>query len=448
MFERQRATSGPASRSMPSLDWSAKMGFKICPAGSNIESEFQFVRGEWDDAVAGYVTQPEDFAVEWTNLDGTKDSGNHEPDFLVLPVVPSNATGNFAPATFFEVKHSARLKTLREQGQGRYIFDESTGRWRSPGAEKAAQDIYGFGYEVVTENEIDHLKAGNVDYLHDYMKKSTPKVPHEVVEAVQSHVATIQGITIADLLLEVGGLSVDRFYAMVVRGQVYVPFDEEDLRATNKVRVYTDQVVAEAHKTILRTRNNNLLLARPPLLQAGERLQMDEVIYDVLDGSGEVVRLRDEALGIKPIRRDLLFRLHRDGRLRSLGIQSEKEKKVREILQGATAEQLLAAMERLRPIEAYITSDKRRAAPGEPGLSAKDRYWLKSARLAYAEHGNPIAGCIDRVSHRGGRAKKICEARERVINDAIEKYYLIPEPRSKGSVYGAYKDLCLKERSL
>jgi putative transposase len=80
-------------------------------------------------------------------------------------------------------------------------------------------------------------------------------------------------------------------------------------------------------------------------------------------------------------------------------------------------------------------------------LSSINRYWLGKARLANAEHGNPIAGCIDRISHRGGRAKKICAAREQVINDAIDKFYLIPEPRSKGTVYKDYRDLC-KKRSV
>ena len=444
MVEGQRTGYLPASRSMPSLLISAKMGQEIRPSGSNLELAHQFESCEWDDTVAGYVTQPEGFSLSWINKDGSHDGKNHIPDALLLNVVPLSPSADWSAARFVEVKHTSYLEDHVRRGKGRYVFDESTGKWRSPAAEKSAREIYGFPYKVVTEFDIDHLIAGNINYLYDYMRPSTPKVPREVIEAVRSYLATNQGTTFAELLLEVNGLTVDRFLTMIVHGQVVVPLDEENLYATTKVRVYTDQVVAEAHKMMLRTQNNELLVARPPTLQVGEQLQMDQVAYEVLDGAGDVVRLRDEALGIKSLGRETLFRLHRDGRLRSLGVRGEKEKKIQKILQSATTEGLFAGMERLKTIEAYLTTDKRRAAKGETPLTPTNRYWLAKARAAFADHGDPLVGCIDRISHRGGRKKKTSLAREQVITNAIDTCYLIPEPQSKCSSYESYKKLCVK----
>lgn len=442
MVESQQAFSEPASRSMPSLLTSAKMGWKVCPTGSNLDLSHQIAGCEWNDLVAGYVTQAETFKVTWQNLTGAVVDGNHKPDFLALHIVPQTPATGWVPATFQEIKPSAELEQQRAQGKGRYVFDDQTGRWRSPGAEEAAKNIYGFGYEVITERELDSLLARNVNYLWDYTRANTPRVPRNVVEAVQGFLATNQGITVADLLREVGSLTRDRFFTMIVHGQVFVPLDEEDLGISARVRVYTDQVVAEAHKTIIRTQNHELLATRPPLLATGEQLQMDQVIYDVLDGSGDVVRLRDEALGVKPMRREHLFRLHRDGRLRSLGIPSDNEKRIRTVLQTTTAEQLVTAMERLKPIELYLTTNKRRAAPGEQSLRPADRYWLNKARRGAASHGFPLIECIDRIRCRGGRTKKIGPAREKVITNAINRYYLIPEAGTKSAIYLAYAKDC------
>ncbi len=293
------------------------------------------------------------------------------------------------------------------------------------------------------QDNLDMPLARNVDFLGDFLRVAPPRVPTALAEGVREHVAGHQGCALEDLITEFPQLNMDKFCSLVVHGEVYVPLTECPLTDARQVRIYSDAVVAAAHAVILRTENNDFRLMRPPLLKLGEVLLLNGVQYEVVDDSkAEVVTIRDEALGTKPLRRDHALGLHRSGRLQSLGVPSEKQRQISRILTKTPPAALQAAMVRLDQFSPYIHTDKRRAAKGEASLTDTQRYWLRKARRAHEEFGLALVGCIDRVHLRGNRVSSLSKERLDALDKGIKDCYLCQDPGTKSDAFAGYKKLC------
>ena len=149
----------------------------VLTTGSNLELAFKLAECEWNESVAGYVTQADNFPISWTNLDGGKAGLRYTPDVIVFHKVPNPVPKDWCPATLMEIKATERLEKSRSGGSGRYQFDEALAKWRSPATEKVVRDLYGLDYKVITELDIDPLLASNVYFIRDYSVKSVPQVP-------------------------------------------------------------------------------------------------------------------------------------------------------------------------------------------------------------------------------------------------------------------------------
>ena len=441
MLSRER--SGKANNwSMPSVLQSVKMANTFIAPASNLET-VHALECELDREIVAYVDEPDSFGIAWTNLDGSPGQATHTPDALVVFAVPSSPDQAWKPAIFREIKAVSYLEQHVLNGGGRYLQDTKTGRWRCPAAEKTAMEYCGLPYEVVTDLDLDVHLAKNVDFLWDYLRKSPPRVPVPLLESVRLYVATHQGCTLEDLLLEHSQMNVDRFCSLLVHREVYVPLREFPLTDHRQIRIYSDAVVAEAHGVILRTQSNGHRVLRPPTFSLGEKIILNHVSYEVLDSSNvETVTLRDEALGTKILRRDHALKFHRSGVLWSEGVLTEKQQLVNKILSTTAPHVLQAAMQRLDRLSAYIYTDKRRAGKGEACLKAGDRAWLRKARRAHNDFGLALLGCIDRIHRRGCRQSPLTAEQANAIDEAISEYYLCPEPGTKLLVYKKYKKLC------
>lgn len=443
MLNRLR-TGKPNSRSMPSLMRSIKMPGQDIAPGSNLET-VNALTCEVDSRIVAYIDEPDSLSIAWINADGSPGQCHYTPDAVVFFPVPEKVPPGWKPGAFREIKTVSYLEAHRRDGKGRYILDESTGRWRCPSAEKVAVEHCGLGHEVVTDLDL-HLDlplARNVDFLGDYLRVAPPRVPAALAEVVREHVAGHQGCTLEDLFDEVSQLNMDKFCSLVVHGEVYVPLAECPLVDARQVRIYSDAVVADAHAVILRTESNNHLVLRPPLLKLGEVLLLDGVQYEVVgDTEAEVVTIRDEALGAKPLRRDHALGFHRSGRLQSRGVPSEKQREINRILSTTPPAALQAAMIRLDQLSPYVLTDKRRAAKGEPSLTATQRYWLRKARHALDKFGHALIGCIDGVHLRGNRESPLSKERKEALEKGIKDYWLCQDPGTIGDVFSKYKKLC------
>ncbi len=443
MLNRPR-TGKPNSHSMPSLMRSIKMPGQDIAPGSNLET-VHALTCEVDNRIAAHMDEPDSLGIAWTNSDGSSGQCNYTPDAAVFFPVPEKVDPAWKPGAFREIKPTAYLEAHRKKGHRRYILDETTGRWRCPSAEKVAAEHCGLGYEVITDLDLNlHMPlARNVDFLGDFLRVAPPRVPAALAEGVREYVALHQGCTLEDLLTEFCQLNMDKFCSLVVHREVFVPLSECPLTDARQVRIYSDAVVADAHAVLIRNENNDLRVLRPPLLKLGEVLLLDRVQYEVVDDTKtELVTIRDEALGVKPLRRDHALGLHRAGRLQSQGVPSDKQREISRILTKTPPEALQAAILRLDQLAPYIYTPKRRAAKSEARLSSIQRFWLRKARRAHDLLGHALVGCIDAVHRRGNRKSPLSEERLKALDQGVNDYFLCQDPGTKSDAFAAYKKLC------
>lgn len=429
------------SRSVSSIMESVKMCGVRRAAGSAIEAKIQALL-EFDDQVAGYLSQSLSFTIPMQRPDGSGIGYRHRPDIVVLWKPSSRAKLGLPLVTVIEAKRDDYVRARLSPRDGPYVLEESTGRWRNPAAEKVTQDLWGADYEVWTEFGPNQQLVENIDYAWEFCSRDPKPVPHDVLVALKDYVAQNPGVTMHQAMLDIAGLSRDRMLLATVNREVFFRWKEEPLHDPARARLYATEPIAEfcAASDKMRLLANSS--SKPPLLVSGERIEYDGVEYGVFENGGsEVIKLRDLAGGILPMPRSNLIELHRQGRLWSLGIPSEREQRERELMRGVSDEQITEALKKFAVIEPRLNGTVRRVGPGGTCITSTEKMWLRNARDAFDVTGNPLLGLISWQCRRGCRKPRFIPKEERAITDSLEQHHL-KERKSKKESYDHYKKAC------
>jgi len=438
----EQAVRQPASTSLSSIMESVKMGAARRAAGSSTEAKIQ-VQLDCDDRVAGYFSQSLSYTLPMPKSDGSGGGfRHHRPDTVVLWNPELRAQLGLPLVTIIEAKADDYVRARTTANRGPYLLDESTGRWRNTVAEKVARDLWSANYEVWTEFGPNQQLVENMDYAWEFLTRKPKPVPQDVLAALKSFVAQNPGTTMYQAELEVAGLDRDRILLATVNREVAFRWKDEPLNNPPRARLYATEAISDfcaARDRLLPLANSS---GTPPLLVNGERIEYDGVEYGVFENAGsEVIRLRDPAGGILPIPRSNLIELHRQGRVRSLGIPSEREQRAQELMRDVSDKQINDALKKLAVIEPRLNGEVRRAPSGGHRLSSSEKLWLRNAREALDSTGNPLLGLISWQCRRGCRKPRISPKEEEVIKDSLQTHYL--EARaSKKETYALYKKAC------
>jgi hypothetical protein len=431
----------PASTSLSSIMESVKMGAARQPAGSSIEAKIK-AQLEFDDRVAGYFSQSLTFTMPMQKPDGSGTGYRHRPDIIVLWHPELRAKQSQPLVTIIEAKADDYVRARTTDKGGPYLLDEGTGRWRNTAAEKVARDLWGADYEVWTEYGPNQQLVQNIDYAWDFLSRKPKPVPQDVLNALKSFVAQNPGTTMHQAELEIAGLDRGRILLATVSREVAFRWKDEPLNNPPRARLYATEAIADFYAAGDRLRSVATSSGTPPLLVTGERIEYDGVEYGVFENTGsEVIRLRDLAGGILAISRSNLIELHQQGRVRSLGMPTEREQRARELMRDVSDEQLNDALKKLAVIEPRLNGQVRRAALGDHRLSSTEKLWLGNAREALEQTGNPLLGLIGWQCRRGCRKPRISLKEEELIKDSLQTYHLKARKTKKDS-YSLYKRAC------
>ncbi len=405
---------------------------------------------EFSRAIAGFITQCLlELPISWTNADGTKRSLRHRPDVVVFNKPPASGDlSAWRPAKLVEVKCESELKKKIAAGDGQYVYNEKEKKWRSPSAEAAAEEMYGFGYEVLVEQDlrrlVDPVLLNNAEFIHDYCLPSARPVAAETARRVRDCVALDPGITLQRLYATLPGVTSNDFFKLLADEVIYVPLDRCQLDMPSDVRVFSDQVVADAYLA-LHAAPGSGLFGHKPTLTPGELLKIDGRQLEVVLCTDNTLHCKDENGASVPLSRANVSRFIKNGSLKSRGTPKSNTDEAQKILLRTPVHKLKEALALYAPIKDRVEGKKRRIDAHEAKLSAKARFWLPRARAAHAVYpGMGFIGCIDRKDQRGRRALVLSPGEEMVLKEGVDLYASDVAP-SMVSAYSKYRDLCQKK---
>jgi len=197
-------------------------------------AEFAFVIScEVDETVIEYYDQPSQLSLEYQSKSGRRVVVSHTPDFLVLG-------GKFAG--FVECKIADRLVKLAEKAPSRYVAD-GAGGWRCPPGEAAAKQ-YGLGYRVWTPDGLTPAFVDNARFLEAEWGSATRTFPTADIERVIERVGAQPGITLEELVHEIG--DPDLVHWSIFGRHVHVDLAANFLSHSDRVRVFIDEAAGAA----------------------------------------------------------------------------------------------------------------------------------------------------------------------------------------------------------
>jgi putative transposase len=216
---------------------SRKMGMTIQFESHKVEL-WAIYAMEYDAQVLEYFDQPYTLTLTYQSPAGRTVKAAHTPDFLALR---QDGVG------FEEWKQEERLRALAVSHPGRYQRDGSGG-WRCPPGEAAAAGL-GLSYAVRSSATLHPTYIRNLIFLEDYcyVHRVAPDTAAQILEAV----CTTPGISLAALLRASPHIGVAAVYALIARGGLYVDLVASPLKEHPQVRLYPDQMTAEAHVLLL-----------------------------------------------------------------------------------------------------------------------------------------------------------------------------------------------------
>ena len=202
--------------------------------------EFAFVIScEVDETIIEFWDQPCALSLEYQSKSkvegkpGRRVPVSHTPDFLVIG---SEFVG------FVECKLVDQLVKLSQKAPARYVGHAGAG-WRCPPGEAAAAR-YGLGYRVWTPAGLTPAFVDNMRFLEVEWGGSTRTFPTADVERVIERVGAKPGITLEELVHEIG--DPDLVHWSIFRRRVHVDLAANFLSHSDRVQVFVDGAAAAA----------------------------------------------------------------------------------------------------------------------------------------------------------------------------------------------------------
>jgi transposase InsO family protein len=435
-----------SSRSMPGICHSIKMRSTL-PLGSSLENAARWTQ-EVNPKVSGVFWKCGELKLTITKPDGKCSTIRHLPDCVVLYELPDKAPEIFDLSKYVRFVEFKSLGWLRQRAQltDQYQLADGGTLYRSPAAEKAALELYGYGYDVAHDRQteyVDPLVIGNMEVLRAYFDRRLKALSPQLVDQVVCAVAQEQGISFPELLAAVPGISSDIFFQMVAQQKVFVPLDRCQLEMPSTVRIFTNALTAEAFRAMADPRQPRPKLAVRegfPKLEPGEILTVKGRNLTVCCTTAGEVTLKDSAGFDEVISKETLEHLVKARQVSSLGRPVNQVDAARKILLSTNPFEVGNAATRYALIAGIIEGrrklrDVQQVLPGA-------KTWLKRARDAFLRYGNGFIGCIANRAGQGWHGSHLPPEADRIIEVSIDEFYLTARSSKKSIAYEQYRELC------
>lgn len=431
-----------SSRSVSMLCHSVKMAAAML-IGSKLENAGKLTF-EYAAEIEGHYFKVGELTIAFTDQNGKSCGVRYRPDalrLLTLPVeVPASGFNAADYVRFAEFKTWSDLEKLSRQGD-RYTFDDKQQRYRCRSAEQAALETYGFGYDVLTERDLDPVLVANVEFLQAHFRDSVPQVPAAITARAKEVVSLDQGLSVPALLAAVDGLTMDRFCKLIVDQKLYVPLNVCQLDLSGSVQVYTDRLTCDALGGLLPPKEQaRLTVRRFPKFEPNEIITIRGKDHTVVIAGAESVQFRTEKGDSTVVTRQELEQLLKDRQISSLGVPVSGADLAKKILLSTPPRRLKAALERLAVIKPVLEG-KARPKDARKRMS-NFATWLGRAKKAAKEMGSALVGLIDGRDRQGHRGSHLSPAAEAIISEIIKEVYASSAAPKKCSAYAKYRQVC------
>ena len=393
---------------------STKMGCTLQFESHTIEFPFLLWADSNDDVLA-ILDQPPQLKLQCQTTTGRRAAFFHTPDF---------ALGTRHGPKFVECKPAAKLRELEQKTPWRYRRGDDR-RWRCPPGEVAAKEL-GFGYEVVTDEDLNPRLTANVQFLLDYLSKDHPDVQESNKVRIIEAVRKCFGVTVAELTSPEHGFKPEDIHLLLARRELFFDWEGAPLTQPDRVQVFLDASSAAAHH------HASVAPARAKIptphflkLVVGAEFVWREHNYKVLNIDPDrvvVVSGRDSV----PIPRQVFEQYVCAGEIIGLdgGEAPKLNPEVQRLLGEASKEDLAMANRRYAIINSEI--------PREP-IPESDRtiyWWRERYRIAEARFGNGYAGLLPKFRNSGNRRPRFPEKLIELMETVYQEHFLTKKAKS------------------
>ena len=390
---------------------------------------------EYDPEVLEYYDQPEAFQLVYqTKKKKRQVTVEHTPDFFVL---------RQDKAGWEEWKMEEALLELVEEQPHRYIKDDA-GQWRCPPGEAHARPL-GLFYAVRSSAEIDWVLQRNLRFLEDYLREDCPDVIGSLREEIIQQVSEMTGVTLDNLLREMGEKYSDSIYRLIAIGDIYCDLSMIPLAEPRRVTVYKNEEAAQAYA--LMRQAVHLPLAPDPQdvdVVIGATLIWDNQPWEIVNLGESKTWLR-AAEGVLVELSNVAFEnLVRQGEIVSTSEKTETalSEDAAEILYQASPQDLQVANQRYHIIAPVLNGEKE---PVKVVPERTWRRWIQRYRQAERAWRCGYIGLIPLRAKRGNRQPKLPNESLELVTQFIKEQYETVKKKSKRAVYGQLIVACQKE---
>ena len=395
---------------------------------------------EHDPEVLEYWDQPGKIRLIYEDRNGRRVGIMHTPDFLVL---------RREGVTWEECKLADELFALTKQSPNRYVKQKDD-TWACPPGEEYAARL-GLGYRLRSSSEINWTLQRNMIFLADYLRENTPPVTPEVAGLVLAKVRDEPGLSLADLLNRVEGVSRDMIHTMIATGAIHVDLRATPLTEPANVRLFRDLETATAHQIVESCdRPATHIVSSGLLALPGTNLLWDERTYTIVSVGASRVMLQPVEGGLVKLARANFENLLKTGEItvahamEATGTDSD----LRELFARASQEEYAEANRRfliVRPLlSATSLPDDLPLPAGGPCIRTVRR-WIEAWRLAEATHGCGYVGLLPGWGRRGNRSRKLPQETLDAMDEAIKQEHETIRGKVTERVYGALVSECERQ---
>ena len=435
---RVRSARGNVSGSYPSH----KMGFTIQFESHKNELPYVY-QSEHNDKVLEYYDQPPPIKLSYLSQGkkGEKHVAfNYTPDFFIIrnDPVKNSSVG------WIECKTEEELQRLGKEQPERYVQGKDS-QWYCPPGEEFAKPL-GFFFQVISSASISEIFARNIVYLRDYLCDENICADEEAKRQLLQIVQEEPGITLDELRHCADKASSDDINILIAKELLYFNLYTFPLAEPKRARLFRDQDTANAYATMFE------LPFSPPSnntgtvdVSVGTTVLWDNKPWLIVNvGETRVTLLaEDERQAVVELPSDRFYGLISHGRL--VGLKNEVQDtldvgKIRELVAGASREDLKLANHRYEVVKAVLHKEK-----SLEDYKEADRtifYWMSAFRKAERLYGNGYIGLLPATSKRGNRGTRLSKETLDLIDDFIKNDYQNLKQENKFVVFSKFVLKC------
>lgn len=419
---RVKNTSGNYCGGFPSeklgkvIQWESMTGERACVLLWEYDADTLEV---WDQCLQ--------VKLHYTLPNGKRAGDRTWIDFLKL-----DGTG----AVGVDFKTSSELMKLCVDKPYRWV-QTGPDSWDQPPARDACAKL-GLGYYLLTDRDVPHTLARNIDFLRPRLLRSTD-VPLESRSLLSAKLQAAQRVLLSEAISLVG--DADVIYEGHFRRYWHLELLSEPLANIDCAWVYADAQTYTVYQAAERCRDPRRFTIDPDAILPGSTVTWGHRAYFMLNRTAAFVFLQTPDAPLAQLSCEEFRRLVQAKEILVNAPVPISTNEGFELLRHASPESVIEAVEKLKILENCSSESS------ASDLGAKWRTvmrWKAKYREFEARYGNGFLGLITQDHLKGNRTPRT-ETKEQELMAKAFKFLKAPLPRDVSAGYAYYIALCEEE---